>query len=89
MKVYQLATVCFFCTTILFVSKSRELKTELNTCNEFKLKSDSLCMDLGESVLGLRKHVRINFILDSMLNENTYTKQMKQNHKELLTLTRD
>lgn len=60
----------------------------LRITNE-KLQSDSLLMIVSEDVIRLRKHVRINFILDSINNQNTHTKRIKQNHRELLNLNMD
>lgn len=67
------------------------IKTEakLSDLKNDKLQSDGLLMIVSEDVIRLRKHVRINFILDSINNQNTHTKRIKQNHRELLNLNMD
>lgn len=82
-KTYQLATVCFFCTTLLFVSKSRELKDELNTCNELKTESDSLCIEHSQSLL---TYTLISLKQADIINRFKSSRDAKLNDKELQDL---
>lgn len=88
-RYYQLGTFLFALTTIMWFSFNKQTEAKLERVTNEKLQSDSLLMIVSEDVIRLRKHVRINFILDSISNQNTHTKRIKQNHRELLNLTMD
>lgn len=88
-RYYQIATIGFFLTTCMWFSFNKQTENDNIRLIDDKYVSDSLLLEEQYKVKELRKHVRINFILDSINNQNIHTKRMKENHRELLTLTMD
>jgi len=85
MKTTTLGMVLFFLTTVIYFSKTRDLKQELAAVMNEKQLNDSLCMRHSEKLLN---HVLINLQLNAICDKYQSSRNEKRKNKELLNLMR-
>jgi hypothetical protein len=82
-RTYQLATFCFFITTLMYVSKARELKDETIVLRHEKQLNDSLCIWKSERLLN---YTLISLEQAKIINKFQSSRNEKLNNKKLRDL---
>mgnify|MGYP005821258751 CR=1 FL=1 len=82
-RYYAVGMVLFFCTTIMYFSKSRNLKNDISVLEHSKIKTDSLDMWRAERLL---IYTQISLKQANIINKYKSSRDAKLNDKELRDL---
>lgn len=82
-KILGFATVAFFCTTLMFVSKSKDLKAHSNDLTNDNIKLDSLYKNQSERLL---IYMLIDIEQNNVINKFQSSRMCKLRNKKLMDL---